>query len=922
MAGSGKSTLVSFIVQNKAAVKEKLGSWAGPQNLVFAWYFFWRHGSFLQKSINGMLRALLIQVLQQVPSVAESLDTDSQQLLHQGISSSVEMPWSQATLTKLLYEAVRSCNGKVCFFIDALDEFHAYDTPDQLNSHQTALHESMDELLDIIEALWNMPNVKVCVASRPGNIFDSLFGNIHALDLERLNETDIHIYARGQLERRLSVKVARNFTRRLVTMSQGIFLWVKLAVQSILEGARNGDSAEDLEKRLHELPVGLEKMYQHMLANLDTRYRDDATQIYHLVELLSPRQLLTNSIPNAMLVFLCRDALKSVNKSIALDRKYMTKILGSRTGGLLTLTVDTRFRNEFRDNTVHHEETKDLAALEIAYVHRTAWEHIWKHLRSQHGTAISSTNCLLPDDVAIIEGSISYLKLLHPARWEDTYNETFVQQYIHALPEFPESSSQIYYTALDLLAKAQTRMTGLGDKEEYLDQLSTIPLMCVNPILFARFGIYNEDSSIRSYQPRSILSHIANFAACGLQSYALAKIAPSGLNRTAELCYLLFFSLFHCAFRGPVVDHLEEKIMELQSIIGRIEDGQLLLNHIWHTLLVWMSRDGCLVLPCEKNTYKLFLRVFERAGILYSESHQLYLVSERFRGFQNLQNVWRVAVSSAVLLYTMAKHFDLEADTIIMRNGFAVLKRTKSPDLADSETESSYLYRTMPPSTWSQGFRITGYCDPWLMLDVSVSSPQSAFIICTDSGAWSSPNCNRFGLVSKRLRWTMLYILLSSTSKISPNISWEEYQSRVKPLARPSPDLDDHEWGHLFIGPRENYFQRRSYARSVEPCAQGCCWDCVCTSSADGCPSPNGGCPCASRRSRIHGSDDRINCVVECWGRQCWGCNCVRKLHNLWLRQVLHETELEWDTWYDELLIKYGRREKAFEKSKTDDFTC
>ena len=168
-------------------------------------------------------------------------------------------------MLQLLHKAIEYCNSKICFFIDALDEFHAYDGQDDLNPHEVALHENVSILLETNKCLWEVPSVKLCLASRPGNVFDLAFANTELLDLERLNETDIEIYVNGKLGLWVGVNLAEKLSALLLRKSSGIFLWPKLAVDSVLEGVANDDNPEDMEKRLNELPPGLESMYHHML---------------------------------------------------------------------------------------------------------------------------------------------------------------------------------------------------------------------------------------------------------------------------------------------------------------------------------------------------------------------------------------------------------------------------------------------------------------------------------------------------------------------------------------------------------------------------------------------------------------------------------------------------------------------------------
>ena len=59
---SGKSTLMAH-TSNEPATKEHLNTWASGKPIHILRFFFWRPGSTLQKSIQGLLRALLLQTL-------------------------------------------------------------------------------------------------------------------------------------------------------------------------------------------------------------------------------------------------------------------------------------------------------------------------------------------------------------------------------------------------------------------------------------------------------------------------------------------------------------------------------------------------------------------------------------------------------------------------------------------------------------------------------------------------------------------------------------------------------------------------------------------------------------------------------------------------------------------------------------------
>ncbi|OJD39079.1 small s protein [Diplodia corticola] len=65
---------------------------------------------------------------------------------------------------------------------------------------------------------------------------------------------------------------------RRVGRASGVFLWVHLVVNSLLDGLRNEDRLSDLERRLRLLPISLEEYFLHMWNNLGDAYQQQAAR--------------------------------------------------------------------------------------------------------------------------------------------------------------------------------------------------------------------------------------------------------------------------------------------------------------------------------------------------------------------------------------------------------------------------------------------------------------------------------------------------------------------------------------------------------------------------------------------------------------------------------------------------------------------
>ena len=67
-AGSGKSTLMNYVCDHKKK-GEYLRQWSAGKRLLTPAFFFWNAGSRQQKSIDGLLRSLVYQMLTECPGL-------------------------------------------------------------------------------------------------------------------------------------------------------------------------------------------------------------------------------------------------------------------------------------------------------------------------------------------------------------------------------------------------------------------------------------------------------------------------------------------------------------------------------------------------------------------------------------------------------------------------------------------------------------------------------------------------------------------------------------------------------------------------------------------------------------------------------------------------------------------------------------
>lgn len=281
-AGSGKSTFMKHLYDDMRT-RGYLTRWAANVRLCAGTFFFWNSGSREQKSQIGLLRALLFQLFTQrpnlIPIVLPELwaKTYSKAVNESCPGEDFNQFWSlrQLILTfkALIYQ--KDVPLKIFFMIDGLDEFDG----------------DHEELATLFREITKNPDVKVLLSSRPWVVFEDIFGQCPNLRLQNLTYRDIERYVMGKLSRndafqRLSSEepgAAPAITQEIVEKADGVFLWVRLVVRSLLKGIRNRDELSDLWARLRSMPREIEPLYDRLLDLIDPEYLAWASKAFQIL---------------------------------------------------------------------------------------------------------------------------------------------------------------------------------------------------------------------------------------------------------------------------------------------------------------------------------------------------------------------------------------------------------------------------------------------------------------------------------------------------------------------------------------------------------------------------------------------------------------------------------------------------------------
>ncbi|RYP43877.1 hypothetical protein DL768_009604 [Monosporascus sp. mg162] len=294
-AGSGKSTLMRMLLYNPCTEKF-LHQWSKGDSLITAAFFFWNSGSKLQMSQEGLLRSVLQQAIEQ------RLKQASERLNRKLEAFSLTLQATERIQFKELEQLFRLLVEeddkpiKYFFLVDGLDEVEG----------------DKSALVSLIHTLGAYPNVKICVSSRPGVVFEDGFRRQPSLMLQFLTYNDITLYVRKKLTAQPAFRElawgypenAEELVNDVTAKASGVFLWVILAVDSLIQGLADGDRIEDLRRRLDELPAELEELFRKMLHGLEGRYFTDAARLFRIHRASKePRLGFSQGLPLLALAF-------------------------------------------------------------------------------------------------------------------------------------------------------------------------------------------------------------------------------------------------------------------------------------------------------------------------------------------------------------------------------------------------------------------------------------------------------------------------------------------------------------------------------------------------------------------------------------------------------------------------------------------
>lgn len=363
-AASGKSTLMRFICEDPRT-DTLLKEWSSPGLLIRATHFFWNSGTPDQRPYQGLLRALLFDILRQARHLIRVVFSDKWAARQWHPTKVVQEPeaWTLPRLIKafdLLFQKAGP-ELRFCLFVDGLDEYGG----------------DPFDIIDLFMTISQSPNVKLCLSSRPLYDFVKTFRAFPTLRLQDLNFNDIKQYVHDKLGanhqmhelRRKEPEQAPKLSQEIIDKADGVFLWVRLVVFSLLRGLRNSDQVSDLQRRLRILPPSLEDLFSHILGRLEPVYLEQSSRIF---QIFAAARLTGGSLTSLELLFaeetdaqrlLCSPAGPLTNQEWISRIELVDIWLVTRCGGLIEANKAPNSNDINRNLSYLHRTVRDFLEL-------------------------------------------------------------------------------------------------------------------------------------------------------------------------------------------------------------------------------------------------------------------------------------------------------------------------------------------------------------------------------------------------------------------------------------------------------------------------------------------------------------------------------------------------------------------------------
>ncbi|KAJ9412817.1 hypothetical protein QL093DRAFT_2595049 [Fusarium oxysporum] len=312
----------------------------------------------LTKSVSGMYRSLLLQLLEGFPDLQKILDDPDL------------IPRNQVTcpplniLKDLIRSAISSLEKRsLTCFVDALDECDEQQVKDMVEFFEEVAEHCVEDNV----------RFQVCFSSRHYPYIDIKSGIRLTLEGQDGHNEDLKRYISKHL-RIQDRSLVDELTQMMLEKAAGVFLWVALVVDILNEENRHGRLA--LRRRLQEVPSELSKLFKAILTRDQEHMEDLLLSILWI--LLAERPLKPGEYYHALWSGLSLKGLVDleippVNTSDASD--CFNKCVISSSKGLAEITKAKKPTVQFIHESVHDFLIKDKGLYQLWPELGAEWEN-------------------------------------------------------------------------------------------------------------------------------------------------------------------------------------------------------------------------------------------------------------------------------------------------------------------------------------------------------------------------------------------------------------------------------------------------------------------------------------------------------------------------------------------------------------------
>ncbi|KAM0709436.1 hypothetical protein Q7P35_003474 [Cladosporium inversicolor] len=399
--GAGKSTIITTLIDY---LKHDT-----PNSIVIS-FFFNARGRLLERSVEGLYRTMLYQLLNKRPELFATMEVPH--------VPKEEQIWTIEALRGLLHSAVFSlCRERVFFVVDALDEGYEREVRSMIKFSRALIKS----------ARLKSTSLGICFASRHYPSISVPGCDEIVVEDQTEHAQDISTYIHGTLN--IDEELGKDrFVNLIEEKAQGIFLWVVLVINLLNEKFDHGATREQLHEALGETPADLDDLIRSIFKTgiSDERLVPtllwvlyDAKRLLKVSELYFAIQLSTGQITEQN----CSSnqvELSTMQRYILSASKGLVEIVpGYLYGNIEYETAERHYDDpdddhEFSIITEHETRSSDSPSYFVQFIHESVRQHLL------FGGLADMCPKLLPDVEAkshamLAEWCQSYIQTIFPS---------------------------------------------------------------------------------------------------------------------------------------------------------------------------------------------------------------------------------------------------------------------------------------------------------------------------------------------------------------------------------------------------------------------------------------------------------------------------------------------------------------------------